>query len=322
MRRNFFWKAILLIAIINSLAACTMLQSKEPARPPLRVGYTQRWGDYTLLVAQEKGLFEKYGVTVEPVYYEVFSKTFSSLASGQIDSALIAMGDTINIDRSAHMKVIGVSDDGGADAIVVGPEITSIEQLKGKTVGVLLGTQYEIMITEMLRSVNMNAGDVTLVGIEPENASDALKNGQVQAVYTWEPYLSEAVSNGNTIIYPKEKTRLFPDVIVFRASIVENRPEDIRAFMKAWFEAVDYRLQNPEETQALAAKYIGVNIETIKIDDNVKILSLKENKAMFDVQNENSIYAVTKRTSDFLISIGAVAQQFDPLELLDPDYLP
>jgi NitT/TauT family transport system substrate-binding protein len=108
-------------------------------------------------------------------------------------------------------------------------------------------------------------------------------------------------------------------VIVFTASIVEDRPEDIRAFTQAWFEAVEYRLQNPEETQAIAAKYIGVNIE---MDDNVKILSLKENKAMFDMQEENSIYAVTKRSSDFLISIGAVAQQFDPLELLDPDYLP
>jgi hypothetical protein len=43
---------------------------------------------------------------------------------------------------------------------------------------------------------------------------------------------------------------------------------------------------------------------------------------MFDVQNENSIYAVTKLTSDFLISIGAVAQQINPLELIDPDYLP
>jgi NitT/TauT family transport system substrate-binding protein len=322
MQRNPFLKLLLLTALVSSLGACALLQTEEPDKSPLRVAYTQWWGDYTLLVAQEKGLFEKYGVEVEPVYYEFFSKTYSSLASGQIDGALIAAGDTINIDRSARMKVVGVSDDGGADAIVVNSEINSIQELKGKTVGVLLGTQYELMFTEMLRSVNMNAGDVTFVGIEPENASDALKKGQVQAVYTWEPHLSEALSNGNKIIYPKEKTRLFPDMIVFSNSIVTQRPEDIRAFLQAWFAAVEYRLQNPQETQAIAAKYLGIRIEDVPLDDNLKILSLEENRTLFEIQEENSIYAVTRRTSEYLISIGALAQQIDPLELIDPTYLP
>jgi NitT/TauT family transport system substrate-binding protein len=322
MQRNLFIKLLLLTTLVSSLGACAMPQTEEPGKLPLRVAYTQWWGDYTLLVAREKGLFEKYGVEVEPVYYEFFSKTYSNLASGQIDGALIAAGDIINIDRSARMKVVGVSDDGGADAIVVSPEINTIQELKGKTVGVLLGTQYELMFTEMLRSANMNTGDVTFVGVEPENASDALKKGQVQAVYTWEPHLSDAVSNGNKIIYPKEKTRLFPDMIVFSESIVNERPADIRAFLQAWFEAVEYRLQNPQETQTIAAKYLGINIEDISLDDNLKILSLKENRALFEIQEENSIYAVTRRTSEYLISIGALAQQIDPLELIDPTYLP
>jgi NitT/TauT family transport system substrate-binding protein len=188
MIRNFFIKIVLPAMLLNSLAGCSMLQPSQSAKLPLRIAYTQWWGDYTLLVALEKGFFEKYGVQVEPVYYDIFSKTFSDLAAGQIDGALIAVGDTINIDRNTDMKVVGVSDDGGADAIIAGPDINSIEDLKGKTIGVLLGTQYELMIAEMLRSANMRSSDVTLAGINPENAASALKNGQVQAVYTWEPF--------------------------------------------------------------------------------------------------------------------------------------
>ncbi len=319
MHRNLVLKTALIIAIIPYLGACAILKAEKPPRSPLRVAYTQWWGDYTLLVAQEKGLFEKYGVEVEPVYNEFFSKTYSNLASGQIDGALITAEDTININRNAHLKVVGVSDDGGADAIITGPDINNIEDLKGKTVGVLLGSQYEIAIANMLQSVKMNPGDINLANIKPENAFNALKNGQVQAVYTREPYLSQSLLNGNKIIYPNEKTRLFPYMIVFSASIVDDRPEDIRAFLKAWFEAVEYRLRNPQETQAIATQYLNLKILP---DENLKVFSLEENKALFNIQDENSIYAVTQRTSEYLISIGVLAQQLDPLELIDPAFLP
>lgn len=322
MRRNSFEKIILLIIILNSLAACTMLRAEEPAKDPLRVEYTQWWGDYTLLVAKEKGFFEANGVEVEPVYYDIFSRTYSDLASGQIDGALIAVGDAINIDRNAHMKVVAVHDNGGEDAVIVGPEINSIEDLKGKTIGMMIGSQYELTIVEMLRSASMGVGDVTMVAVNPKESLKTLENGQVQAAYTREPYLSEALSSGYKVIYRQEQLHLFPDTITFRKSIIDNRPEDVRAFLKAWFEAVDYRLQHPEETQAIAAKYLGVSVEKIQSDDNLKILTLDDNKRLFNLQEDNSIYAITKITSDYLISIGAAAQQIDSLELLDPDYLP
>ncbi|MBI5965408.1 MAG: ABC transporter substrate-binding protein [Chloroflexi bacterium] len=322
MHRNHFLKVILLTAIPISLAACTMLQPEEPAKSPLRVEYTQWWGDYTLLVAQEKGIFEKYGVEVEPVYYEIFSKTYPDLAAGQIDGALIAVGDTININRNAPMKVVAVYDNGGNDAVIAGPEIDSVQDLNGKTIGLQLGSQYELTVVKMLQSAGMSMNDVNIVALDPEAALGALQSGKVQAASTWEPYSSEALSKGYKIIYPQEQLYLFPDLIVFSQSVMDERPEDIRAFLKAWFEAVDYRLQNPEETRAIAAAYLGMSIEEVLPDDNLKLLTLGDNKALFNLQEEDSIYSTTRITLDYLISIGSLAQQIDPLKLLDPSYLP
>ncbi|MBC7878437.1 MAG: ABC transporter substrate-binding protein [Anaerolineales bacterium] len=313
----------MLFVIMNILVACTAFQPEEVAAEPIRVEFTQWWGDYTLIIAQEKGFFEKYGVVVEPVYYEVFSDTYPDLASGQIDGALIAVGDIININRSANMKILAISDDGSFMSIMARPEINTVEDLKGKTIGVLIGTQYELMVSEMLRSANMEADDVNVVAMNPEDASVALRNNRVQAVFTWEPFLSDAILDGNKVIYPTDRSlRLFPDMIVFRESLVEERPDDIKAFLQAWFEAVDYRLQNPQETRSIVANYLGIDIEKVQPDDNLKILTLDDNKAFFNIENENSVYAIAKITSEYLISIGAVAQQIDPLELLDPSYLP
>ena len=275
-----------------------------------------------MLVAKEKGYFEDYGVQVEPVYYDVYSDTYPDLAAGQIDGALIAVGDIININRNSPMKVVAVMDDGGADSIVVGPEINSIQDLKGKTVGVLIGTQYELLVAEMLRSANMNMNDVTVVEVNPEDASEALKSSQVQAVYTWEPHLSKAVSNGNKVIYPTEKLRLFPDMIVFRKSVVDERPDDVRAFLQAWFKTVEYRMQHQGETRDIAAKYLGISPDEVQPDDNLGIYNLDDNKRLFDIQQANSIYSVTNITSAYLTSIGVLTQQVDQLELIDPSHLP
>jgi NitT/TauT family transport system substrate-binding protein len=322
MKRSLLPKLALLILLASFPTACTALQTTPSPKTPLRVEFTKWWGDYTMLVAQDMGYFEDYGVQVEPIYYGVYSDIYPDLAAGQIDGALIAVGDIININRNTPMKVVAMQDDGGADSIVARPEINSIQDLKGKTVGVLIGTQYELMVAEMLKSANMTMNDVTVVEVNPEDATEALKNDQVQAVYTWEPHLSKAVSNGNRIIYPTEKMRLFPDMIVFRKSVVDERPEDVRAFLKVWFKTVEYRIQHQGETRDIAAKYLGITPEEVQPDDNLRIYTLDDNKRLFDIQQANSIYAVTNTTSTYLISIGVLTQQVDQLELLDPSYLP
>lgn len=322
MKTIRFPNTLLALLMTIVLAGCLPTQKAEEINTPLRVGFTQWWGDYTLLVAKDKGIFEKHGVEVEPVYYDVYSDYILELASGQLDGSSLAMGDIINVSHITPLKVVGLNDDGGADAIVVGPEIGSISDLKGKKVGVLLGTQYELMIAEMLRSAGLGSGEVTIMDANPEEAASALKSGRVQAVYTWEPFLSEALAEGNRVIYPTEKMRLFPDTIVFRASIVKQRPDDIRAFLRAWYEAASYRLQHEGETREIAASYLGISAEEIKPDPNLRIYSLQDAKTLFSIQEKNSIYSVTTITSDYLVSIGIITQGVDLLELIDPSYLP
>jgi NitT/TauT family transport system substrate-binding protein len=103
---------------------------------------------------------------------------------------------------------------------------------------------------------------------------------------------------------------------------VEERPEDIRAFLKAWFKAVEYRLQHEGETRDIAAQYLGMRPEEVQPDNNLRLFTVSDNKTLFNIQEPNSIYAITKITADYLISIGTTTQLVDPLELFDPSYLP
>ena len=61
------------LAVITAilLSACSGISKSE--RSPLKVEWTLWWGDYTIIIAREKGFFEKHGVEVELIFYEVFS---------------------------------------------------------------------------------------------------------------------------------------------------------------------------------------------------------------------------------------------------------
>jgi len=322
MKRNLLIKIVISILLTNILAACAVFQAAPIVKTPIRVEFTQWWGDYTLLVAKEKGYFEEYGIEVEPVYYKDYPDSQPDLAAGQIDGGLVSIGDAININRTSPIKAVAIYDNGGEDAVVAGSEINSIQDLKGKTLGLQPGTQYELTSAEMLRSANMTLDDLNVITVNPEDAVAALKNNQVQAAYTWEPYLSDALANGYKIIYPQEQLYLFPDLIVFRESFIDERPEDVRAFLKAWFKALEYRQQHQSETRIIAAKYLGISAEEVQPDDGLSLLTITENKTLFDVQEENSIYSITNITSNYLASIGATIQKVDPLELFDPSFLP
>ena len=121
--------------------------------------------------------------------------------------------------------------------------------LEGQRIGVLLGTSYELYINEVLKLGGLTKSDVTMVNLSPEEVVAALQNDQIDAGYTWEPVTTDAINNGYKVVYTSETvgSLFIPDGIVFRASVVEERPEDVRAFLKAWFEAVEYRKNKPEE---------------------------------------------------------------------------
>lgn len=311
--------------VFGLLASCGLPPAQETIeKEPLRVQFTEWWGDYTIIIAHEMGLFEKHGVEVEPVYYETFSLALPDLAAGQIDGGLFAIGDAINVARHADLRVVAVYDNGSFNTVVSVPEIRQVGDLAGKRVGVQIGTSYELLISEMLASAGLKMSDVILVNIDPENVAASLGK-TIDAGFIYEPYTTEALAKGNNLLLKTtEFIGLYPDVIVFHNSVVEQRGEDIRAFLKAWFEAVEYRRQNPAETRQIIADYFGKPIEEITPDDSLEILSLEDNYEMFNSETsaKRSIYQTARLNADFLARMGAISAQPDIETLLTPAYLP
>ncbi len=322
MNIRFFriFSALLLVVIL--ISACSGGGASSAPKEPLRVEYTQWWPDYTLIVAKEKGFFDKAGVNVEPVYYANFPQALTDLPAGKIDGALYAIGDALVISQSIGLKVVAAYDDGGYNTVVARPDIASIADLKGQQVGVLIGSSYELFVRQMIKSAGLGPSDVKLVNVDPSEVPQRLSK-DIAAGFVWFP--DEAVAQGNHVIYQKEDAPgLFPDVIVFSEDVVKSRPDDIRAFLKAWFEAVEYRKQNPEEVREIVAKYTGLPLEQIMIDDQIHIMNLQDNQASFQPEGANGAFSLLQATeinAEFQTQSGTISKLPDFASFLDSSFL-
>jgi NitT/TauT family transport system substrate-binding protein len=186
-----------------------------------------------------------------------------------------------------------------------------------------LGTTYELFALRALEEGGLTSNDVAFVDVNVEDVPANLGN-TIDAGYTWDPFASDALAAGATLLLKSGgSSTITPDVLVFRADVVEKRPEDIRSFLKAWFEAIDYRYSNPEDANRIIAEALGVTPG--ELSEDAHIFTSQENAILFSSQAPadtiNLIDAFTTNT-EYLIRNGSLSKLPDLNQLLDPSFLP
>lgn len=310
--KKFYLNLLTFITAVCLLAACAPAQTQAESKSPLRIEYTLWWGDYTLLVAKELGLFEKYGVEVEPVYYPIYSDSYADLAAGILDGALFGLDDAISTNDKTPLNVVAINDDGGNYYLLGDANTPNIASLKGKKVATEIGTFGEFLLIQALKQAGLYTQDVTMLNIPAEEVPENL-GATVDAGYTWDPYAARAIADGAHILYQSGASKsIIPDVIVFNAKALKERPDDVRAFLKAWFEAVDFRKANPERANQIIAAQIGYPAEDITVD--AQIYTLQENIVLFSDSAPDSMIDLKnayQANADFLLNLGVLRNQPD-----------
>ena len=322
---RFLVCSVINLIMILSMVGCSINSESRSESELLQVEWSNREGDFTLLIAQEKGFFNKYGVNIKPIYYEQPSKALSDLGAGKIDGGLLSLDDVIRLSRIIDLKAIAVYDSGGTSAVVAAPEINRVADLKGKKVGVIPGTKDELFVRQMLAEAGLTYRDVIFVNISPDQVPISIPK-VIQAGFTSEHFISESMEKGHKLLAATSytsPTSLTPNLIVFNLTLVDKDPEKIRSFLNAWFEALDYRRKEPVECNQIIANFLGVGIEDIE-SGKAKLFDRNDNFSFFrDNPGEDisSIFYSTQITIDFLISTGVITQKPDINQLLDSSYL-
>ncbi len=306
--------------VLLALAGC----SKTPAEAQkVRIG-TQPWIGYgPWWIAQDQGLFKKYGLDVELVDFVEDKEVNAAFASGEMNAANLATHTAIKLySTGLGLKVVMLEDTSTkADAILAGEGIKSITDLKGKSVAYEEGTTSDLLLNYALSQSGMSLTDIKPVPMPASDAGTALMTGNVPAAVTYEPYISEVLKGDSklSVIYEAgEKPGLISDVLVVNAKWAEANPETVSKLLKVWDEALDYYKKNPTAAQAIIAKAVGSAPEDlVTAFDGVQYYGAADNKTALTGTFATTIQDVAKVSK----SIGLFDTIPDLSKLVDASYL-
>jgi sulfonate transport system substrate-binding protein len=169
----------------------------------LTIGDQKGTGAEALL--QAAGLISKLPFKVKWVDFTSGPPMVQAMGSGSVDIG--GVGDAPPVFSAAggsKIKIVGArKTPAAAGAVVVpkGSSITSIQQLKGKTIAAPEGTTADYHLLTVLAAAGLTKKDVTVENLQPADALAAFTSGKVDAWDTWSPYIEEAtVQDGGKVL--------------------------------------------------------------------------------------------------------------------------
>ncbi len=328
MKRIHVLLLSLCIALMLVVTSGVMAQD-TPTPPHIKIGYSTWVGYGPLFIAQSKGYFTENGLDIELVKVADPKDRFAALASGDLNG-LVTTLDTASqyYNTESPFKVIlGLDESSGGDGIVVNSGISSIADLKGKKVGVNIGSVSQFFLEYVLKQNNMSDSDMTLVKMSQDDVPAALASGQIDAGVTWQPNLSAAVKNGATILVDSSTTPgLIVDVLLLRDDVLSDHPEVAQGLVNAWFEAIDYENQNPDDGAALMQQGLGGFYETpddIKADlKGATLYGKDKNSEFFGSTGDGTATSTLQFAIDFYSSLNIITTPPKVDDMIDASYIP
>ena len=221
----------------------------------INVGYMPNYGGlWSLMTAKEKGFFEEEGLNVTLTQFEDGPTIIAAMENGSVNFGYIGQG-AHKLCVQGNATIIALSHISNGDALIGGPGITSVEDLKGKVVAYSSGTSSEDILRNSLAAHNMTMDDITAMDMDAASVVTAMMSGGVDACATWSP-------NSLTILEGMEGTTKLTDNMTFADTSVslaswivtpkyleENHDVAVR-FVRALFKAMDYSADEHQDEVA------------------------------------------------------------------------
>ncbi|MFZ7112015.1 MAG: ABC transporter substrate-binding protein [Desulfatiglandales bacterium] len=220
-------------------------------------------GSAALYVAQEKGFFKAEGIKATFHPYDSGHLGLEAVLSRKVDFATV--GDTPIARAALEGKPIAViatlSEINRAVLIVARKDrgISSVADLKGKRVGVVVGTTADFFLHIFLTTSYINPSQVKIINLRAEEVVDALVGGEVDAVSTWFPHTTEARDKlgDNALVFENPSLYKMTWNIVTAKELTNTRPKLVQSVLRAIVRANAFILRQPDEAKALTLMHIG-----------------------------------------------------------------
>src|SRR5258706_10275072 len=253
-RLKQFTFTMLTIAVLSSSA----VWSAELI--PLRATYASIGGAFApLWIAQDKGIFNKYGLAVD----------LKSMLSATGTQALLS-GSVDIVNPATELVEAGLG--GARVAFIIGilnravlsvyskPELKQLTDLRGKVLGVTLpGSTTDLTAKILLQQTGMVPGkDVQITHLQGmPDVITALSQGRIDAGIISAPTTLKARQAGlkELVDITSRNVPMIHAGLATTRDFIKSSPDKVRRYVQAYIEANKIARTHPETTKQLIAKY-------------------------------------------------------------------
>jgi taurine transport system substrate-binding protein len=280
-------------------------------------------------LAQQKKLFQKNGLDPKFVKFESGPAQQSALSNGNVDIGELGVLPFVSsVANGAPNVGIMVSDDvSKSNGMVVQPDsgITSVADLKGKTVGVPKGSASYYGLLKALAKAHMSLSDIKFRDLQPPVLLSAFQHKDLDAGWIWAPWLEKLEDmGGKRILVNAQVGAQSPSFWTANASWLKKNPDAAAKFVKTMSEAAKMIDKDPSIAAKPVAAVLDLSDEqALKLIKGDVYLTASEqadpsNKLGFASDTTQGVNPTLKEVASFLVSSGTIKKAPSISQLVDP----
>jgi len=274
------------VGIFRPIGAALLFFILLPALPSraqekLRIGLSSVSAtNGSVWVADEKGLFRKYGVDVEVVIIGGGgARTVSALVAGDIQFSVGGGEGSIRSQlRGVETVIVASSFTKGLQRIMARPEIKTYQDLRGKKIAITqFGSAGHLALLLMLKKWNMRPDQVQIVTFGSSPAMlVGLDKGAADAAVLTIPTFFLAEDKGYRIVGDPVTMDIFylQNTLESMRSLLRSNRDRVLRFMKGYVEGIAYFKKNKRESIEIMQKELRIQSQQ---ERDVRYLELSYN---------------------------------------------
>jgi NitT/TauT family transport system substrate-binding protein len=292
----------------------------------LTIGYSAWPGWFPLAVADQEGIFEAAGLDVDLKYFVDYTASLDALVAGRVDVNAQTLNDTIfAVASGAEQRVVVVNDNStGNDQIICDASITSVADMKGKTVAAEAGVVDHFLLLQGLAQAGLKESDIQFQGVKTDAAAAAFAGGQFDCVGVFAPFTIEALKRpgSHAVFTSKDFPGVIPDHLVATADAAGNA-DAMQKLVKAWYDTLDWIAAHPDDATKIMAGVAGTSVEEYASFEAGTTLFTAEQAANAFADrpgDPTSLPEMARRINPFLVSSGLAEKEADVSDLFLPQF--
>ena len=249
--------------ILGALLTTLLLHTSLHAVDKIRIGFPDFSSPFlSLPLGQKPGFFQQEGIQAEFIRIRSII-ALTALVSGELDYHTVLGPAIAAAVRGVPVKIVACYTPTVATALIARPEFKSVEELRGKTIGLNsygggLEGQARLMFKKLGLDPDKDLKFLATGGVE--SRLTALKQGLTAATVGSPPIDFLGKKLGFIVLARANELFSYPSSgLIVNAKKIKEKPDEIKRMIKAGIRANRYIQQNREAT-------IQAMVDWMKID--------------------------------------------------------